>query len=403
MASFDVSAFPAAHRQFVHEMEQIGDAPFVGFDDLRLRQHELEYKHEVRGTATRLLQLHKWESWIRSSPSRIFRATLDACGPSVSKNLMEVKKGDKGNSAAALFLADRERGPDVREALGRSIYHFFCGGGADPSDLQPRFEALRDEVGSLRLPQNWPWYAYLAWLLSPERYAPVRPRTFDRALKYFGSRHHLARNFSWESYAEYTALIAWIQERLRPIYGSVDLIGAHSFLFVVFYYPGDENPLLAREPNGRTMGAQPDFDTELSRRIADAERREMTGLAGEQIVYEAEQHRLQTSNRGDLAAEVRLVSADKTAVGYDILSFEKDGSERHIEVKATTNPRSSEDQFYVTENERASALDDPAWQIVRVWNTGATPEIGDLGNPFSHSEEWTITPNSWKVRTCPPQ
>ncbi len=396
--TFDTTAFEAAHRQFIRGVQHHGPGPFNGFDDVRLREHELDYKHEVRGTATRLLQLGKWDGWVGSSPGRIFDAALAACSTKVSKNLMEVSKGDRGNSAAPLFLAAKEGTRATRATLGLALHHFFRGGGAEPAEVRPRFESLRETVVSLGLPNNWPWYAYLAWLMSPDRYAPVRPRTFDRALRWFGSDLKMSWNVTWEPYADYTALIAWVRDRLRPIYGPVDLIGAHSFLFVAFYYEGESNPLWYPGTSvSKETGPELDFEAELAKRIEDAERRERIGFDGELIVAEAERRRLRAAGREDLAGDVRLVSADRSSVGYDVVSFEVDGAERHIEVKSTASAKSGSDRFYLTENERSVAERDPAWRVFRVYDAGGRPDIEDLGNGVS-SETWALTPDTWAVR-----
>lgn len=73
------------------------------------------------------------------------------------------------------------------------------------------------------------------------------------------------------------------------------------------------------------------------------------GLAGELLVMAHEQKRLRDAGRNDLAARVEHVALSDSAAGYDILSFEPDGSEKFIEVKTTTGPAST--SFYISENE----------------------------------------------------
>lgn len=73
------------------------------------------------------------------------------------------------------------------------------------------------------------------------------------------------------------------------------------------------------------------------------------GLAGELLVMAHEQKRLRDAGRNDLAARVEHVALSDSAAGYDILSFELDGSEKFIEVKTTTGLAST--SFYISENE----------------------------------------------------
>ena len=78
-------------------------------------------------------------------------------------------------------------------------------------------------------------------------------------------------------------------------------------------------------------------------------RRRQNGELAEELVVKAEQERLRRVNRSDLAAKVLRVSSDHT-VGFDIQSWNEDGSPRQIEVKSV---RDEDDafSFYLTENE----------------------------------------------------
>src|SRR5690606_9492294 len=60
------------------------------------------------------------------------------------------------------------------------------------------------------------------------------------------------------------------------------------------------------------------------------------GDRGEKIVMDLEAERLRSGNREDLIKRIDRVSLKSDSYGYDILSFELDGSKRYIEVKATT-------------------------------------------------------------------
>ncbi len=74
------------------------------------------------------------------------------------------------------------------------------------------------------------------------------------------------------------------------------------------------------------------------------------GDRGEVLVFEREKIRLTESGRLDLSRSVKHVSQTDDRAGYDILSFDEDGSERPIEVKSTTS--STLDRgFYLTANE----------------------------------------------------
>ena len=84
------------------------------------------------------------------------------------------------------------------------------------------------------------------------------------------------------------------------------------------------------------------------------------GVAAENHVMQLEIDRLMDGGRGDLARLVERVAARDVAAGYDIRSFELDGSDRLIEVKSST---SSALRFYLSSNERRflDEHDSTAW------------------------------------------
>ena len=59
-----------------------------------------------------------------------------------------------------------------------------------------------------------------------------------------------------------------------------------------------------------------------------------TGFSGEQLVMDYEVERLKKSR---YTSKIQHVSLTDDSKGYDILSFEEDGSKRYIEVKSSKN------------------------------------------------------------------
>ena len=112
-----------------------------------------------------------------------------------------------------------------------------------------------------------------------------------------------------------------------------------------------------------------------------------------------ERDRLSASGRPDLAARVRAVSAESSSYGFDILSFEADGSQRRIEVKATAASPSDDAGFWLSEHERTVALGDASWDIVRVCDVESDPTFNDIGNIVRDgSDSWELQPSTWRVR-----
>lgn len=74
------------------------------------------------------------------------------------------------------------------------------------------------------------------------------------------------------------------------------------------------------------------------------------GKAGEQFIVQYEQWRLVELGVGQLADRVEHVSETQgDGLGYDVLSYESDGSERYIEVKTTAHDAVT--PFFVSSNE----------------------------------------------------
>ncbi|GEA49282.1 hypothetical protein VIN01S_00860 [Vibrio inusitatus NBRC 102082] len=73
------------------------------------------------------------------------------------------------------------------------------------------------------------------------------------------------------------------------------------------------------------------------------------GLAGEYAVIDYEKHRLISAGEPELAEQIKHIALVDSSAGYDVQSYNIDGSERHIEVKTTTQSKSA--PFYISSNE----------------------------------------------------
>lgn len=112
------------------------------------------------------------------------------------------------------------------------------------------------------------------------------------------------------------------------------------------------------------------------------------GRAGELLVVRAEQRRLSRLGEDRLAARVEHVSETQgDGLGFDILSWNPDGSERFLEVKTT---RSNEFQpFLVSRNEVEFSSDEPEkFALVRVFGFDR-PSLGhyELPGPLAKSAD----------------
>ena len=103
------------------------------------------------------------------------------------------------------------------------------------------------------------------------------------------------------------------------------------------------------KPSKNTKKRKPKLSTGTVDWAKREQRNRELGLAGEFFVIEHERNKLIENGRDDLAKQVEHVSLLDSSAGYDIQSFDVDGSEIFIEVKTTTGSKST--PFYISKNE----------------------------------------------------
>lgn len=131
----------------------------------------------------------------------------------------------------------------------------------------------------------------------------------------------------------------------------------------------------------------------------DAKNREL-GLLGERLVLEYEKNKLFNAGRLDLADRVVHTSVvEGDGAGYDICSYEADGSEIHIEVKTTRGDLDVE--FYLSSRELAySEIYPDKFRLYRVFNASSktrSPELFISERPLV--EDFDLRPTEYKVST----
>jgi len=135
-----------------------------------------------------------------------------------------------------------------------------------------------------------------------------------------------------------------------------------------------------------SRGGKPDYEKE-------ARKLKKLGDRGEKIVMDLEKQRLIDEGRKDLAKKIERVSLQSDKFGYDILSYETDGSKRLIEVKAT-NSKVDSANFFFTANELLTAEENENYFIYMVYDvTSDSPKVWAIKNPFN--------PINKHVRTIP--
>jgi hypothetical protein len=220
----------------------------------------------------------------------------------------------------------------------------------------------------------------ILFLYYPDQYAPIYS---EEHLKHFVAHLDLAGPFTCgadmqRALMEYRATWPELRSESPALY--------MRFLYDVFGYPpgkqsnggpSPQPPLLDDAICGATFihsmpAGRPGTSAPApSRGKIDHEARQRAlkriGNRGEALVIALEKQRLTAARKTKLAAKIDHVADRDDSIGYDILSYEEDGSERPIEVKAT----SAADLglgFYVTANELAQAEALPNYHIYFVFN-----------------------------------
>ncbi len=109
------------------------------------------------------------------------------------------------------------------------------------------------------------------------------------------------------------------------------------------------------------------------------------GAAGEQFVLNYETAKLVAHGKDRLASRIEQVSVTQgDHVGFDILSFEPDGREKHIEVKTTAFGAFT--PFFVSANQvRQSHAHEESYHVYRVFRFRRDPRVFDLPGAIDRS------------------
>jgi hypothetical protein len=120
------------------------------------------------------------------------------------------------------------------------------------------------------------------------------------------------------------------------------------------------------------------------------------GKLGEEIVVEFEKKKLVKENRPDLADKVNWHREDagNRTPGWDITSFDKDGRELFIEVKASEGQKISDVELTINEWIQADRnIDNNKYKVYLVSDVFSNPVIEIIDNPAAMVKEGLLTLN----------
>ena len=121
------------------------------------------------------------------------------------------------------------------------------------------------------------------------------------------------------------------------------------------------------------------------------------GLAGEKLIFEREIKRLTDLGLNELAQRVEHVAITSDGDGYDILSFDKSGVEKYIEVKTTKQPKGT--PFFISRNELdvSKEKNDQYW-IYRIYGLkDSSIEVNFYALPGPVDKHFELISESYKA------
>ena len=133
----------------------------------------------------------------------------------------------------------------------------------------------------------------------------------------------------------------------------------------------------------------PDYEKE-------ARKLKKLGDRGEKLVLDMERRRLDELGLTQLSKKVSKAKYDY--LGYDVKSFEENGDERYIEVKATRSKVGAAN-FFLSVNEFQKAQELKNYFVYVVFDIlSDNPKIWKIGNPFNpENKKVKMTPISYRV------
>ncbi len=116
------------------------------------------------------------------------------------------------------------------------------------------------------------------------------------------------------------------------------------------------------------------------------------GDPGEAIVIDLERKRLKHAGKSKLASQIKHVSDEDDGAGFDVLSFDEDGTERRIEVKATT-AGNLDRGFYISSNELEKASSLKNYYLYLVFSTmSKKPRVLPMKRPTLKGGAFVLRP-----------
>ncbi len=365
------------------------------------------YKYEISTTARDIMMTKRWqkdfiigEGNIKAKVLETMMKTVGYNGKNHTNNLVNWRKKD-----------DFKKLKNTKQ-VETIFFNFFK-------------SKIKDEVSFQRMEDlnlSYQMIAYLFFIKTPKKYLPISQQKFDKIFKTLQVDFKTSGQRSWENYTQYNQFIKQTKTFLAQYHEKPSLIDAHSFLWYVIDHDNetdavntDKSPVQKEKTSQevrtiikqelyapKALQEKVTINEELLNKthvdfIALQIKKQEIGDKAEQIVLAHERHFLKINGRSDLADRIKHVANDYK-LGYDILSFELDGTEKQIEVKALS-AQNGRKAFYLSANELKKSQILNNYYLYGVTNLDATtPDILKIQKPnFEEETLYQLVPITYKV------
>ena len=203
---------------FINELD--GHLGYISFrDSATFLGREEDYKSRIAEEARNELRFGEWkESWIGTG--KIAACAMKAIG----------KAGNLINKNQQIDFKNRlnPEHPKYHQDAERVLYDIYC----NPLCTDPvAFEKAITTFGA-----KYDTIAFLFFVKDDTRFLPISTRHFDASFEVLNIKYTTSFRCSWENYQGFISIIKAIRsvmEEVLPLQGTLRLIDAHSFVWVI--------------------------------------------------------------------------------------------------------------------------------------------------------------------------
>ena len=398
MIQINRKTFEHALSEFKNIVETDTNKNFVDFKtNSFINEHE-NYKYAVLEEAKNSLLSKTWKE-DEIGNGRILKAVKDSIQTNViynfethQNNLIDWRKKDNFSKLKA------------NQKNEKLLFEFF----KSKINDENAFDQFTELGFSYQL------IAYLFFIKNSQKYLPISQTRFDLIFSSLNINLKTSHNLSWENYQEFIGIIKQFQNYLKTNFSGIELLDAHSFLWVYGFQfdkskESTELKIQSKKPTKKKKSVLPNYqprkaiDLETLEEpetridyIKQLEKQMEIGNLAEKIVLNSEIEFLR-NDYPDLVKKVRSV-ANNPKLGFDIISFEIDGTQKQIEVKAISINKSNK-SFFLTRNELKKSKEYPNYYLYCLSKLSSEkPKILRIKQPnFENEDDFKMEPMTYKI------